>query len=332
MLPLISAQQGGTTGRAASALNAIYVAASGMSQTTREPHTEPNRSRHGHRLNQMISNEQKLVCCNIMYLDIIEVYEAPAIEMCPDSDVHVLNSGPVEPAPGVLQRLDPPHPSRPIEPEEVQERAIHLLLHLKMEAQVDVLQPSQQVLVLVHKRPTRLHQPYLRLPLHQNNSITDSTHDHHPTIYILYLKMWDCELEEIRGRLEIRIKNRNELIILHIVTAHGRVEIPGFVAGPNNAMAIDNVDATLPPPRDLILDHALDHLIVGIIKNLNQKSIFRPIQLTHRRNRHLIHLINIKTQQKISFFPLLSKFLNYEAKNLITSRSLHIGICTRTMG
>lgn len=37
------------------------------------------------------------------------------------------------------------------EPKEANEHTVHLLLHLKVEAQVNVLEPCQQDLILVHK-------------------------------------------------------------------------------------------------------------------------------------------------------------------------------------
>lgn len=105
-----------------------------------------------------------------MYLDIIEVYELPAIEMCSHGNVHVLHGCPVEPPSGIFQSFDPPHPGRPIEAEEVQEHSIHLLLHLEMEAQVDVLETSEQVFVLVHELPPRLNQSQLGIILHPDRN------------------------------------------------------------------------------------------------------------------------------------------------------------------
>lgn len=76
-----------------------------------------------------------------LYLDIIEEDEFPSMEVSTDSNVHVLNSCPLQPTTGFLQSLNSPDTSSSIEPEEVQEHAINLLLYLKMKSQIDVLQP-----------------------------------------------------------------------------------------------------------------------------------------------------------------------------------------------
>jgi hypothetical protein len=52
--------------------------------------------------------------------------------------------------------LDPPNSSSSIEPKEVQEDPIDLLLHFKVEAKVDILKAGQEVLILVHKAPSGL--------------------------------------------------------------------------------------------------------------------------------------------------------------------------------
>ena len=54
------------------------------------------------------------------------------------------------------------------EAEEVEVDAVDLLLDLEVEAQVDVLQPGQQVLVFVHEAPAGLDQTKLRVPLHRS--------------------------------------------------------------------------------------------------------------------------------------------------------------------
>ncbi|KAJ8461341.1 hypothetical protein OPV22_034267 [Ensete ventricosum] len=54
-----------------------------------------------------------------------------------------------KPPAGLLQCCDPPNARSPIKPEEVAEDSIHLLLHLEMEAEVDVLETSQQALIPV---------------------------------------------------------------------------------------------------------------------------------------------------------------------------------------
>lgn len=63
------------------------------------------------------------------------------MKMSADCNVHVLNSGPLHPPTGLLQRLDPPHSGSPIKPEEVNEMPINLLLNFKMKCQIDELQP-----------------------------------------------------------------------------------------------------------------------------------------------------------------------------------------------
>jgi len=99
-------------------------------------------------------------------LDVVEEDELPAVEVCADGDVHVLDGGALHPAAGVLEGLDAPHAGRAVEAKEVEVDAIDLLLDLEVEAQVDVLQPGQQVLVLVHEAPTSLDQTKLRVLLH----------------------------------------------------------------------------------------------------------------------------------------------------------------------
>lgn len=63
--------------------------------------------------------------------------------MCSDCNIHILDGRSLEPASGFLQCFDSPNTGCAIETEEVQEYTIYLLLHLKMEAKVDVLQTSQ---------------------------------------------------------------------------------------------------------------------------------------------------------------------------------------------
>jgi hypothetical protein len=65
------------------------------------------------------------------------------MEMRPNCNVHILNCRPLHPPTRVFQCLDPPNSSGTIEPKEVQEHAIYLLLHLEVEAKIDVLQSSQ---------------------------------------------------------------------------------------------------------------------------------------------------------------------------------------------
>lgn len=76
--------------------------------------------------------------------------------MCSNSNVHILNGCPLQPSPNILQGLDSPDSSSSIEPKKVKKNPIHLLLHLKMEAEIDVLKPGQQVLIFVDKWPPGL--------------------------------------------------------------------------------------------------------------------------------------------------------------------------------
>lgn len=101
------------------------------------------------------------------YLDVVEEDELPAAEVGTHGDVHVLDGGALHPATGVLEGLDAPHAGGAIEAEEVEVHAVDLLLDLEVEAQVDVLQPGQQVLVLVDEAPACLDQTQLWVPLHQ---------------------------------------------------------------------------------------------------------------------------------------------------------------------
>ena len=79
----------------------------------------------------------------MQYLEIIEEDKLPAMEMRPNCNVHILHCSPLQPPARLLQCLDPPHSSGAIEPKEIKEHAVHLLLHLKVETEIDVLQPSQ---------------------------------------------------------------------------------------------------------------------------------------------------------------------------------------------
>jgi len=94
-----------------------------------------------------------------MYLHIIQEDELPSIQVCTNSNIHILHGCPLKPASRFFQSLDPPNSSSSIEPKEVQEHSIHLLFHLKVEAKINILQPSQQVLILIHKGPSCLHEP-----------------------------------------------------------------------------------------------------------------------------------------------------------------------------
>lgn len=92
------------------------------------------------------------------YLNIVEEDEFPSMEMCANSNVHILDGGPLQPPARLLQRLNPPYTGSPIEAKEIEEDPINLLLHLKMKSQIDELQPRKQILILVHKRPPCLDQ------------------------------------------------------------------------------------------------------------------------------------------------------------------------------
>lgn len=69
----------------------------------------------------------------VQYLDVVEENEFPSFKMSTDSNVHVLHGGPLQPPTSILQGLYPPNARRPIEPKEIDENAVHLLLYLKME-------------------------------------------------------------------------------------------------------------------------------------------------------------------------------------------------------
>lgn len=69
---------------------------------------------------------------------------------------HILHGRPVIPAARLLQRLYPPHARCPVEAKELVEVPLHLLLHLKVVRKVDALEPGQQILARVHKRPPGL--------------------------------------------------------------------------------------------------------------------------------------------------------------------------------
>ena len=92
------------------------------------------------------------------YLYIIQEDKLPTIEMSSDSYVHILNSGPFKPASRFLQGFNSPNTSSSIETKEIKEHPINLLFHLKVETQINVLETSQQVLILVHERPSSLNQ------------------------------------------------------------------------------------------------------------------------------------------------------------------------------
>lgn len=73
--------------------------------------------------------------------NIIEIDELPSMQMCSNRNVHIFNCGSFEPPTRFFQCLDSPNASSPIETKETQKMAVDLLFNLKMEAQIDVLQP-----------------------------------------------------------------------------------------------------------------------------------------------------------------------------------------------
>lgn len=104
------------------------------------------------------------------YLDIIKVDEFPTIKVGPDCDIHIFHSCSFKPPSRLFECLDSPNTGGSVETKEIQEHPINLLLHLKVEAQINVLETSQQVLVLVHKRPSSLNQTKLGIVLqHERN-------------------------------------------------------------------------------------------------------------------------------------------------------------------
>jgi hypothetical protein len=126
-------------------------------------------------------------------LDVVEEYELPAVEVSADGDVHVLDGGALHPAARVLQRLDAPHAGRAVEAEEVEVDAIDLLLDLEVEAQVDVLQPRQQVLVLVHEAPASLDQAELRVLLHRCRASCQHQRPMHACMHAVTFSLEICQ-------------------------------------------------------------------------------------------------------------------------------------------
>lgn len=79
------------------------------------------------------NTEFKLSVTEILYLYVIEEYEFPTMKMSTDGNVHVLDSGPFQPATGFFKSLYPPNTSSSVESKEIKKHAIHLLLYFKME-------------------------------------------------------------------------------------------------------------------------------------------------------------------------------------------------------
>lgn len=101
-------------------------------------------------------------CINRGYLHIIKEDEFPTIEMGTDCYIHILHSCPLKPASRFLQCFDSPNSSSTIEAKEIKVDPINLLLHLKVEAHINILEACQQVFILVHKGPSSLNQTQLR--------------------------------------------------------------------------------------------------------------------------------------------------------------------------
>jgi hypothetical protein len=99
------------------------------------------------------------------YLNVIQEEKSPSLEMCSDSYVHILHCRPLHPPPRIFKCLNSPHSCSTIEPKEIEKGSIDLLLHLKMEAQIYVLQSGQQIFILVYERPSCLNQSNIILSL-----------------------------------------------------------------------------------------------------------------------------------------------------------------------
>lgn len=57
------------------------------------------------------------------------------------------------------------------------------------------------------------------------------------------LEMRNGMLEKIRVWLEISIKYGNELVILHIFTSHGRIEVTGLVPCTYQSVTVNDIDS-----------------------------------------------------------------------------------------
>jgi len=105
-----------------------------------------------------------------------------------------------------------------------------------------------------------------------------------------HLKVGDCAFEEVRLGLEISIKDCDKLIVLHIITAHGRLEVACLVTCAVGAMPVDDVDALLVPFCYLCLNQELYINIIWVIQYLHPHAMPWPIQLTDCCNGLLIYL------------------------------------------
>lgn len=95
------------------------------------------------------------------------------------------------------------------------------------------------------------------------------------------LEMGDRAFEEIRFRLEVSIKDGNKLIILYVITLHGRFQVARLVSRAVQAVSIHNVDSSLMPLAYLAFYQHTSLRIRRVVQDLNQNAAFRPIQLTH---------------------------------------------------
>lgn len=105
-----------------------------------------------------------------------------------------------------------------------------------------------------------------------------------------YLKVRNGFLQEFRPRLKICIEYRHELVIFHIITAHCGLEISRFIARAQQTVPIQYPNTALLPFLYFCLDKILHIHVVGIIKNLHEHSLSRPVHNTDRSNGLLVNL------------------------------------------
>ncbi|CAA6662289.1 unnamed protein product [Spirodela intermedia] len=74
--------------------------------------------------------------------------------------------------------------------------------------------------------------------------------------------MRDRLREEVSVGLEVSVENGDELVLLDVVAAHGRLQVASLVAGADQAMAVDDVDPPLAPLGDLASDQLHDGLVL----------------------------------------------------------------------
>lgn len=92
------------------------------------------------------------------YPNIVEEDELPSIKMGTNCNIHIFHRRPIHPSTATLKGANSPDTSRAVKSKEIQKVPVHLLLDLKVKAQIDILQPCQEVLFLIHKGPSSLHQ------------------------------------------------------------------------------------------------------------------------------------------------------------------------------